>query len=209
MIQKWIKLHRIIKSKPGKATQNLIPVRLEKVKVKMLLKKELDRRISYAVQRCYKELEFGQLMEASVCGRGSVFSRPNGWEWHPHRDIHYCAGQHELRFNTQQQTSNALTRAWDLKSSLNTDAYIRDNFHKDQKLPVFGMCYMFYRRNMHLQSSHPHIHSNTFNQGVTVQLFHFLSASLQPKQSSQRNRFTSHSFSCRSYLSVGQLSWRE
>lgn len=73
MIKKWIKLHSIIKSKPGKATQNLIPVRLEKVKVKMLLKKELDGRISYAVQRCYKELEFGQLMEASVCGRGVFF----------------------------------------------------------------------------------------------------------------------------------------
>lgn len=202
MIQKWIKLHSIIKSKPGKATQNLIPVRLEKVKVKMLLKKELDGRISYAVQRCYKESAYGGL----CLWPGSVFSRPNGWEWHPHRDIHYCAGQHGLRFNTQHQTSNALTRAW---PKIKSDSYIRDNFHKDQKLPVFGMCYMFYRRNMHLQSSHPHIHSNTFNQGVTVQLFHFLSASLQPKQSSQRNRFTSHSFSCRSYLSVGQLSWRE
>lgn len=143
MIQKWIKLHSIIKSKPGKATQKLIPVRLEKVKVKMLLKKELDRRISYAVQRRYKELEFGQLMEAPVCGRGSVFSRPNGWEWHPHRDIHYCAGQPELRFNTQQQTSNALTRAWDLKSSLNTDAYIRDNSTKTGNCLYLGCATCF------------------------------------------------------------------
>lgn len=59
-----------------------------------------------------------------------------------------------------------------MRPKIKSDSYIRDNFHKDQKLPVFGMCYMFYRRNMHLQSSHPHIHSNTFNQGVTVQLFH-------------------------------------
>lgn len=169
----------------------------------MLLKKELDGRISYACKGAIRSWSLVSLWRPLFVAGECFFKTKWMGVTSPQRYTLLCW---PAWTKIQHTAADFKCTNSCMRPKIKSDSYIRDNFHKDQKLPVFGMCYMFYRRNMHLQSSHPHIHSNTFNQGVTVQLFHFFSASLQPKQSSQRNRFTSHSFSCRSYLSVGQLS---